>query len=179
MIICLCLHFIGRTAYLCGGDILRHAIPRKLGSTMNEDVLMTDDVSTIDILSLAKAGDRSIRAARQELYEAKKHLATEEKKLQNELRQMLVGKTVTVTGHTETVEILYQDGYGHGSHRALLSRDRMVVKQVFLMEDRGSASTKSPLVYAAHEEAHLKQQQGGEVAFRLLELSQIEVVESS
>lgn len=125
-----------------------------------------DTEAGADVLIFARRGNverlELENAARQKMQEAN----AAGKTLEQELRRRLVGRTIVLSGYTETVERMIQDGYEHCSKTEWLERERVVVKGLFLTRTHRGNTTL--IVYADREEAALKMQRGGGLSFDLL-----------
>jgi hypothetical protein len=138
---------------------------------------MNTNVSTKEILRFTTEGMDEVKSLTQAVVEAENRVVEYQATFEKELRQKLVGKVAVVTGMTESVERLLQDGYYHTPSFDSLVEAKVVIISVSLTEDRGGR--KTPKVWAEHYEAHINNQRGGGLTFRLLNLTHFETFDES
>ena len=138
---------------------------------------MDTNVSTKEILSFTKEGLDEIGSLTQAAAEAENRVVAYRDGFGKEHREKLAGKSAVVTGITESVEWLLMGGYEYCEAFDRLVEAKVVIISVTLTEDR--LGRKTPKVWAEHYEAHTRNQKGGGLTFRLLDLTQFEAVDES
>jgi hypothetical protein len=138
---------------------------------------MDANISTKGILSFANEGMEEIGTLKQAVAEAKSRVVNRYDSFEKELREKLVGKVAAVTGTTESVERLTQDGYEYSQAFDSLVEAKVVIISVSLTEEW--SGDKTPKVWAEHYEAHTRNQRGGGLTFRLLRLTHFELFDES
>lgn len=130
--------------------------------------------STQDIAQFIKNGYASVKADRQAAHEATILAQQNEHDYEAELRHRLIGTRVQVTGSTETVQRIGQDGLEHIIRSDRLDGEELVIISIFVTAGTlgfgGGSGT--PLAYAARPERNAEQKvmRGSEVSFRLLDV---------
>lgn len=138
---------------------------------------MDTSISTKEILSFAKEGMEEIGSLTQAVAEAKNRVVDYQDGFEKELREKLTGKVAVVTGTTESVESLHQDGYQYSQAFDPLVEAKVVITGVAMTEEW--SGDKTPKVWAEHYDARIHNQRGGGLTFRLLRLTHFEIFEES
>lgn len=136
----------------------------------------TSEVADLSPLEIVEKGYDTLLSLRIAAREAAQAVTTHEDAFRKELSALLVGKTVEVTGYTETEEFYGQSEVENAPSFKRLDKTRVIIKNVFITEDR-FGQDRSPLVFAVYEEAHIKRQFAGGLSFRLRKLQQLRIVE--
>lgn len=138
---------------------------------------MDTNVSTKEILNFAKEGMEEIGTLTQAVAEAKARVIDYQDGFEKELREKLIGKVAVVTGTTESVESLHQDGYQHSQAFDQLVEAKVVITSVAMTEEW--SGDKTPKIWAEHYDAHVNNQRGGGLTFRLMRLTHFETFDES
>jgi len=122
----------------------------------------------LSILEEAKVLRGNVAAARDALGEAQARLAEANDTYEREMRRRLVGKTVIVSGYTDRVEVMIQDGFEFDKRSLRLEEVRATVLSLFVGEDR--AYPLDPLMYL-----NIGNEGRNRVGVRLFGLTHIEI----
>jgi hypothetical protein len=141
-------------------------------------MIMDASVSSKEILDFAKERVEEIGSQERAITEAKRRLDNYQTDFEKELREKLSGKVALVTGTTESVERLLQDGYEYWPALDQLVDAKVIIIGVEVAEEQWFGK-KTPKVWAEYYEAHTRNQRGGGLAFRLLGLTRFELVDES
>ncbi len=128
---------------------------------------MTVTTTSQDIHDFAVNGFKSLQEDKKAALDAATLARENERNYEKELRTRLMGMLVEVSGHTETVQVMIQDGYEHRRASRPLKGTRLVINGVFITpEPLGGES--SPIVHASHVDENNQPLWRSELSFRLL-----------
>ena len=133
---------------------------------------MTESTILLD----AKAQQKELSEAVTAVTAAKQQALQKRQEYVGALRSKLVGKIIEVTGYTESEELYLNGGVESDYRRSPLNSSRVYVTHVFIVPGRYS-TVETPVVHATYEEAHLKRRPAGGLSFRLLEMTELTVVD--